>query len=65
MEKIKSASVVGLGKLGASMAACFAKSGIKTVGVDINPRSVEAINSGLSPVSETDLALYISKFTNN
>ena len=65
MEKIKSASVVGLGKLGASMAACFAKSGIKTVGVDINLRSVEAINSGLSPVSETDLALYISKYTNN
>ena len=29
---ISSASVIGLGKLGASMAACFASADIKTIG---------------------------------
>ena len=49
-------SVFGLGKLGASMAAGFASRGYKVVGVDINPKSVEALNQGLPPVQETGLA---------
>lgn len=49
-------SVIGLGKLGASMAAGFASRGYRVVGVDINPKSVEALNQGLPTVQETGLA---------
>lgn len=49
-------SVVGLGKLGASMAAAIASRGFHVVGVDINPRAVEAVNAGRAPVDETDLS---------
>jgi len=48
-------SVVGLGKLGASMAAAIASRGFEVVGVDVNPRSVELLNEGRAPVQETDL----------
>ena len=33
---IKRVSVIGLGKLGASMAAAFASRGLEVVGVDVN-----------------------------
>lgn len=49
-------SVVGLGKLGACMAACFARRGFTVVGVDADPRVVEAVNRGDAPVQEPDLA---------
>lgn len=49
-------SLVGLGKLGASMAAAIAKRGFEVVGTDVNPRNVEAINAGRSPISETGVA---------
>ena len=52
----KTISVVGLGKLGASMAAGFASRGFRVIGVDINPKSVEALNQGLPPIQETGLA---------
>ncbi len=48
-------SVVGLGKLGSPMVACFAAKGHKTIGVDLNPHFVEAINQGKAPVFEPDL----------
>jgi len=48
-------SVVGLGKLGASMAAAVASRGFEVIGVDINHRAVELLNSGHAPVQETDL----------
>lgn len=47
-----SISVVGLGKLGTPMVACFASKGHSIVGVDINPHNVELINQGKSPVLE-------------
>ena len=46
-------SVVGLGKLGASMAASIASRGHDVIGVDVNQRAVEALNAGRSPVQET------------
>lgn len=49
-------SVIGLGKLGASMAAAFASRGFEVVGVDVNQTSVDAINHGEAPVQETALA---------
>lgn len=48
-------SVVGLGKLGASMAAAIAKRGFDVIGVDVNHRAVELLNAGHAPVQETDL----------
>jgi UDPglucose 6-dehydrogenase len=48
-------SVVGLGKLGASMAAAIASRGHEVVGVDLNHRAVDALNAGNAPVQETGL----------
>ena len=48
-------SVIGLGKLGASMAAAFASRGFNVIGVDVNPNSIEAVNAGRAPVQETGL----------
>lgn len=56
---INNVSVIGLGKLGACMAACFASKGVSVTGVDLNPKYVEALNRGLAPVEETGLAARI------
>ena len=48
-------SVIGLGKLGASMAAAFAHRGYEVIGVDVNEKSIEAVNDGRAPVQETNL----------
>ncbi len=52
---IERISVIGLGKLGASMAAAFAQRGFDVIGVDVNQQSVDAVNQGKTPVQETDL----------
>jgi UDPglucose 6-dehydrogenase len=49
-------SIVGLGKLGASMAAAIASRGFDVIGVDINAPAIEAVNAGRAPVDETGLA---------
>ncbi|MCS7082984.1 MAG: UDP-glucose/GDP-mannose dehydrogenase family protein [Bacteroidetes bacterium] len=49
-------SVIGLGKLGAPMAACFAASGFEVIGVDKDVSKVEMINRGQAPVYEPGLA---------
>lgn len=48
-------SIIGLGKLGSSMAAAFASRGFCVIGVDVNQRSIELVNEGRAPVQETDL----------
>jgi UDPglucose 6-dehydrogenase len=48
-------SIIGLGKLGASMAAAIASRGFHVIGVDVSERTVEALNSGRGPVQETGL----------
>lgn len=48
-------SVIGLGKLGASMAAAIASRGFTVIGVDVSHQAVEALNAGRAPVQETDL----------
>src|SRR5208282_4080599 len=50
------ASVIGLGKLGSPLAACLAARGVTVIGVDQDPRKVEAINQGQPPVHEPGLA---------
>jgi len=48
-------SIIGLGKLGCSMAAAIAKRGFQVVGVDLVPDVVEKLNRGIAPVQETAL----------
>ena len=48
-------SIIGLGKLGCSMAAAIASKGIEVIGVDISKHTVDLVNEGLAPVPETDL----------
>ena len=48
-------SVVGLGKLGLPLSVSLASKGFQVIGVDIDEKKVRAINSGVSPVSETNL----------
>lgn len=48
-------SVVGLGKLGAPLAACLADKGFRVIGVDQDSRKVEAIRQSRAPVFEPGL----------
>ena len=53
--------LIGLGKLGAPLAACMAARGVTVIGVDSDKRKVEAINHGKSPVPEPGLAEMLAK----
>jgi UDPglucose 6-dehydrogenase len=56
MKPIQTASVCGLGKLGACIAATLAQRGFTTVGIDIDPEKVRKVNAGQPPVEEPLLA---------
>jgi len=56
MKTIQSASVFGLGKLGACIAATLAARGFDVIGIDIDPEKVRRLNEGLPPVDEPLLA---------
>jgi UDPglucose 6-dehydrogenase len=56
MITIRSASVFGLGKLGACIAATLAARGFEVVGVDIDAEKVRRLNEGQPPVDEPLLA---------
>jgi UDPglucose 6-dehydrogenase len=47
--------VIGLGKLGAPLAACLAAKGLTVIGVDHDARKIDAINHGQPPVNEPGL----------
>jgi UDPglucose 6-dehydrogenase len=53
--ELTTASVIGLGKLGAPMAAAIASKGLYVIGVDVDVRKVEALSSGQPPVFEPGL----------
>jgi UDPglucose 6-dehydrogenase len=53
-------SVIGLGKLGASMAASMASRGHRITCVDVIPQVVDLVNQGKAPVQETGLAELIA-----
>lgn len=48
-------AVIGLGKLGAPLAALLASAGHRVLGIDRNPAAVAAINAGRAPVAEPGL----------
>jgi len=53
---VEQISVIGLGKLGSPLAACFAASGFRVHAVDLDAKKVEALNRGIPPVHEPGLA---------
>jgi UDPglucose 6-dehydrogenase len=53
-------AVVGLGKLGAPLAAVMASKGHDVLGIDINPVAVERLNDGRAPVEEPGLQSLVS-----
>lgn len=61
MKKVENISVIGLGKLGLCVAACFADKGYKVIGVDIDRHKIDQINNGNNPVEETGLTELIKK----
>jgi nucleotide sugar dehydrogenase len=55
-------AVVALGKIGLPLAVAFAKKGHHVIGCDVNPRTVDLINSGVEPFpGENFLAKYLSE----
>jgi UDPglucose 6-dehydrogenase len=56
MKALQKASVCGLGKLGACIAATLAQRGFEVVGIDIDAEKVKRINAGEPPVEEPRLA---------
>jgi UDPglucose 6-dehydrogenase len=53
-------AVVGLGKLGAPLAAVLASKGNEVLGVDVNPEAVRLLNEGRAPVDEPGLQKLVS-----
>jgi UDPglucose 6-dehydrogenase len=53
-------AVVGLGKLGAPLAAVLASKGNEVLGIDVNPQAVRLLNEGSAPVEEPGLQALVS-----
>lgn len=53
-------AVVGLGKLGAPLAAVLASKGNQVLGIDVNPEAVRLLNDGRAPVEEPGLQELVS-----
>ena len=53
-------AVVGLGKLGAPLAAVMASKGHDVLGIDVNPTAVQRLNDGQAPVEEPGLQDLVS-----
>lgn len=53
-------SIIGIGKLGASIAAAIASCGSQVVCVDVNQNQIDMLNAGLAPVQEPSLPETIS-----
>ncbi|WP_347108236.1 UDP-N-acetyl-D-mannosamine dehydrogenase [Paenarthrobacter sp. S56] len=60
MTDINSVAVIGLGYIGLPTAAILATNGISVVGVDVNQRTVDAVNRGEVPFVEPDLGVHVA-----
>lgn len=58
-EPMKKVCIVGLGYIGLPTAAVFASRGLQVIGVDVNPRIVETINTGNVHIEEPDLDIVV------
>lgn len=68
-EKIKKKEaqivVIGLGFVGLPTAVLFANAGFNVTGIDINPKIIEIVNEGKSPIEEPELDDLIRKVIEN
>ena len=53
--------IFGLGHIGLPTAALFATNGLNVIGIDINPKNIDYINSGRSPIDEPGLNELVSR----
>ena len=58
-DTFKKICIVGLGYIGLPTAAVFASRGLQVIGVDVNPRIVEAVNAGNVHIEEPDLDIVV------
>jgi UDPglucose 6-dehydrogenase len=54
-KELQKIAVIGLGKLGACIAACLAERGFDVIGTDVDVRKVEQLRQGKAPVDEPKL----------
>lgn len=59
---MKRISIIGAGRVGLVVAACFAKMGNKITVVDIDESKIAEINSRVSPVAEPGLDEILNQF---
>lgn len=58
-------ALFGLGHIGLPTASLFAKNGFRVIGVDINSKSVDKINSGISLITEPGLNELVKEVVSN
>lgn len=61
MLNISSVAVIGLGYIGLPTAAILADNGLRVHGVDVNPKTVEAVNAGSVPFVEPALGDFVAR----
>ncbi len=54
-------SVLGLGYVGTVVAGCLARAGHEVIGIDAEPRKVELVNAGKSPIIEKEIDQVIAQ----
>lgn len=60
MNTINRVAVIGLGYIGLPTAAILATNGVDVIGVDVNQRTVDAVNAGQVPFVEPDLGVHVA-----
>ena len=65
VEKIDKIAIFGLGHIGLPTAALFAKNGFNVVGVDINQKTVDKVNSGVSSIMEPGMDELVKEVVSN
>ena len=59
------ASIIGLGKLGAAMLACFAKKQIKTIAIDNNIKRLKELEKFEDKNNEKNVSKILKKYNKN
>jgi GDP-mannose 6-dehydrogenase len=54
-------SIFGLGYVGMVNAVCLAQKGHEVIGVDVNPKKVQMVNAGESPIKEPDVSSILAE----